>query len=328
MSHLHKDKTTMYAVIPLQPWPRLCVIISIPKPELELHHLALKSTMKLRVPYVWTDMVLDPTNSITETERQAIGALHYDAGVSVGMSYASDGSAGSIGIAADRLVDTFGYANTSYGANHEGGWQNMTTTQIEKMVNTNLDTGLPVILHIAGTGGHTILADGYGTNISTVYHHLNMGWAGFDDEWYNMPDIQTTTYDFIVIKEVVYNIFKQNDGEIVSGKIVDGGGIPVQGVLVTATDGGETYTDITDSRGVFALANAPSATSFIVTSSKAGYTFLPAQHNVTTAISANNGNWPTSGNVWGIDFIVPLTFREISTIATNAMWLTPSWPSR
>lgn len=258
-------------------------------------------------PYAWSDMVLDPTNTITETERQAIGALHYDAGVSVEMSYTSGGSAGSIQYAADRLVDTFGYATTSYGAHYDQGWQNMTSSQIEKMINTNLDAGLPVILHISGDGGHAILADGYGTNNSTVYHHINMGWAGFDDGWYNIPDIQATNYIFSVVIEVVYNIFKQNDGEIVSGRIVDDDGIPMQGVLVTATDGVATYTDTTDSRGVFALANVPSATSFIVTSSKAGYTFLPAQRNVTTATSANNGywltDWPTSGNVWGIDFI-------------------------
>ena len=40
-------------------------------------------------PYDWADMPLVPASGLTTTQRQAIGALCYDAGVSVNMQYAS-----------------------------------------------------------------------------------------------------------------------------------------------------------------------------------------------------------------------------------------------
>ena len=59
------------------------------------------------------------------------------------------------------------------------------------MVNPNLDAGYPVLFGITGAGGHAIVCDGYGYNPSTMYHHLNMGWSGNDDAWYNLPTIDT-----------------------------------------------------------------------------------------------------------------------------------------
>ncbi len=258
--------------------------------------------------YDWANMVLDPTYSITSTEREAIGALLYDAGVSVNMSYTSGGSSASLQDSASQLITTFSYGNSVFGANYDydtSSWLNLTEEQLEKMINSNLDAGFPVMLGIARDGGgHSILADGYGMNSSTVYHHLNLGWGGSSDGWYNIPNIQTTSYSYNVVRTVVYNIFTQGSGEVISGRIVDGTGAPVQGATVTATDGGASYTDTTDSRGGYALFNIPSATAFTVTSSKTGYTFSPAHQNVTTATSVNT-HWIdhlNSGNVWGVNF--------------------------
>jgi len=263
--------------------------------------------------YAWSNMVLDPNASITETEREAIGALLYDAGISIHTSYSASGSAASLIDAATSLVDTFGYGNSVFGANYNNAWLNLTESQVEKMINSNLDAGYPVILGISGDGGHAILTDGYGTNGTTVYHHLNMGWAGYDDGWYNMPDIQTTSYDFNVVDTLIYNIFKQGSGEVISGRIVDNSGLPIEGATVTAISGGASYTDITDERGVFAFAQVPSATSFTVSASVAGYLLLPAERNITTATSANNTywlkDWPSSGNVWGVDFTGSVELR-------------------
>lgn len=257
--------------------------------------------------YNWSNMVLVPNYSITETERQAIGALLYDVGVSIDMSYTAGGSSASLTDVATSLVNTFGYNNSVFGANYDSAWLNITEAQMEKMINSNLDAGFPVMLGISGKdGGHAILTDGYGINEMTLYHHLNLGWAGSSDGWYNMPNIETTNYNFNVVDTVVYNIFKQGSGEIISGRILDDAGIPIQDAIVTATGGETTNTDTTDSRGIFALINVPSATSFTLTAYKNGYTLSPAEHNVSTATSANNGDWltdwPTSGNLWGVNF--------------------------
>jgi len=253
--------------------------------------------------YDWSNMMLDPDFSITDIKRKAIGALLYDAGVSVNMAYKPGGSSASVLNASRRLKSAFKYGSSVFGANYHDGWHNLTDSMVEKMINSNLDGGYPVILGISGDGGHAILADGYGINNATLYHHLNMGWAGYDDGWYNMPDIHTTQYNFNTVDEVVYNVFPQGSGEVVSGRVVDSGGNPVQGATVTATGGGKTHNDITDDNGIFAFGKVSSNTTFIITTSKSGYAMSPSQRSVTTATSQGGfSTWSVSGNVWAVNF--------------------------
>ena len=59
-------------------------------------------------------MVLDPDASTTDTQRQAIGALTYDAGVAVHMRYRLSSGAYTIDVPL-ALTGTFGYGNAIYG---------------------------------------------------------------------------------------------------------------------------------------------------------------------------------------------------------------------
>lgn len=123
-------------------------------------------------PYNWDAMVLVPDCcNTTEIQRQAIGALCYDAGVSVSMYYTGWGSGSWTWKAANALVSTFGYMNANVGWNE---WNNI-GAGLNNMVNPNLDAGYPVLFSVFGDGGHAIICDGYGYNTSTLYHHLNMG---------------------------------------------------------------------------------------------------------------------------------------------------------
>ena len=65
--------------------------------------------------YDWNNMMLTPDEGLdgapSETVRAAIGELCYDAGVSVGMAYASDGSGASSFAVPNALVNVFGYAS-------------------------------------------------------------------------------------------------------------------------------------------------------------------------------------------------------------------------
>ena len=56
----------------------------------------------------------------------------------------------------------------------------MPTANLHNMINPNLDASYPAILGITDAvgGGHEIIVDGYGYNVSTLYHHLNLGWGG------------------------------------------------------------------------------------------------------------------------------------------------------
>ncbi|MEW6660265.1 MAG: C10 family peptidase [Thermodesulfobacteriota bacterium] len=250
--------------------------------------------------YQWGNMVLDPDASTTDAQRQAIGALTYDAGVSVNMSYRSDGSAATFSAAMNSLRNTFGYSNAMRGYNSG------TTIPLDKlypMINPNMDARLPVAFDIRRPGGgHGVLADGYGYNLGTMYHHINLGWSGSKDAWYNLPDISIPEwgYNYNTILRCGYNIYPSGAGEIISGRVTNTGGKPVNGAAVLATrSGGGSYAATTDSRGIYALAKVLSASSYTIVVSKKHYTFSP--RSVSTGTSQDDTL--TMGNVWGVDFI-------------------------
>lgn len=191
-------------------------------------------------PYNWDNMRLSPDSTASETVRSAIGSLCYDAGLSVGMAYGSGGSStGTSGAAALRRV--FQYSNAVEAKNGEVN----IGSGLTGMINPNLDAMNPVILGLKGPeGGHAAIVDGYGYDwAGSPYHHLNMGWTGTNDCWYNLPEVKCPDpphYEFGVVTNCSYNIFKKADngawvtGEIISGRVTDQGGYPISGVQVTA----------------------------------------------------------------------------------------------
>ena len=75
-----------------------------------------------------------PASGLTTTQREAIGALCYDAGISVNMSYTSSGSF-LLATADTQLVDTFKFANSIYGF----GFPSFGNSALWTMINSNLD---------------------------------------------------------------------------------------------------------------------------------------------------------------------------------------------
>jgi hypothetical protein len=253
-------------------------------------------------PYDWTDMILSPNSSSTLAQRQAIGALCADAGVSVSMDYNIQGSGSSGAYMEDvpgALTQTFGYANAVHGDNDYNGGGNIGGGLIG-MINPNLDAGCPVLLGISGDGGHGVVCDGYGYSSSTLYHHLNLGWSGDQTAWYNLPNIDTAYYSFDSVDVCVYNVWTNGTGEIISGRVTDSGGNPIAGVVVTATrTGGGTYMTTNNSNGIYALAKIPSSSTYTVSASKTGYVFT--SQNSSTGYSTDDSI--TSGNQWAVNFV-------------------------
>ena len=263
-------------------------------------------------PYNWGNMALDPASTFTgltmDQIGQAIGALTYDAGLSVNMSYDVNGSGGSssnVRSAADALTGTFGYSNAKKGYNNKSS---ITLANLYAMVNPNLQAHRPVLFGIEGTDntsgkseGHAIVCDGYGFNASTLYHHLNMGWSGQHNAWYNLPSISLPNVTYTSISACVYNVYASGSGEIIAGQVTDNSSPPnpISGVTVTAIGAGRTYVVTTDANGVYALSQVPSHTNFTITASLSGYTF-PAQ-SLTTGTSIDDSI--TTGNFWGINFV-------------------------
>ncbi|MGD0350484.1 MAG: leucine-rich repeat protein [Verrucomicrobiota bacterium] len=251
--------------------------------------------------YSWIDMALDPSSGVNDAQRQAIGALCADAGVAVDTdygNYAYGGSSADGGFTAKTaLVSTFGYNNAIMGNGAD----------LNGMVNPDLDSGCPVIFAISGApGGHEIICDGYGYNVSTLYHHLNLGWANNDTAWYNLPTIDTSQGKFTSIDATIYNVWTNGTGEIISGHITDSNGAPIAEVVVTALrSGGGTYTATSNTNGIYALTSVPSSSQYAVNAGKAGYAFT--EQIVTTGRSADHSS--TAGNQWAVDFTpVPLNY--------------------
>ncbi len=254
-------------------------------------------------PYVWANMPLTTSSSTLLAERQAIGRLTWDAGIAVSMNYntvAAGGSGADTLSAATAFVNTFGYSNAKRGYNTGN---NIPSTSLNAMVNPNLHAQYPILFGITGApGGHAIVCDGYGYSSATMYHHLNLGWSGSNDAWYNLPTVDTSAGTFSSVYKCVYNVYPTGTGEIIAGRVTDAGGTPLSGVSVTAVrSGGGTYNAValTGSGGVYAISHVPSGSSFTISASKAGYTFASQPVNTTTSTDLST----TTGNVWGVDFV-------------------------
>jgi hypothetical protein len=123
---------------------------------------------------------------------------------------------------------------------------------LENAALSNLDAKHPVLFGISGSVGHEIVGDGYGYSGTTLYVHLNMGWAGSYNAWYNLPSF-TAYYTFNMLDSIVYNVFPTSTVEVISGRVLDSSGSPVSNATVTATRSSTVVTVASDSRGIYAL---------------------------------------------------------------------------
>lgn len=281
-----------------------------PISQIGTNHFAVESDRRMQSVYTlggdgsggaydWDLMSLDPDCSTTDEQRNAIGALCYDAGISIGTIYGSEVSLAEAQYIDEALTGVFQYgcAVNGYNLNENIG------SGLTDMINPNLDAGKPVILAInRQEGGHAVICDGYSYVSSTMYHHLNMGWNGDNDAWYNLPVVDTDTYQYTSISECIYNIHitKEGDGEIISGRILDNNGQAISGATVYAEpqDGSYYVTASSNDNGIYAFDDLDSNTTYTITPQVGSFIF--AGRTVTTGRSLNDN--PVSGNVWGVDF--------------------------
>jgi len=215
-------------------------------------------------PYVWTNMPLVPASAgYNEAQWQMIGSLCYDAGVAVSMQYTAGSSGAWMDDAASALTNVFQYSNVVH----------TTGSSYLLPINANLQSGLPVLLGIytSGGDGHAIVCDGYGYTGGTLYHHLNLGWAGSYDAYYNLPVIDTFV-TFSIIDSVTSHVFTNRTGEIISGRILDISGAPLGGATVTAQpQGGDAVSAVTGTNGYYGIIGVPLNSTNTVTVSASGY---------------------------------------------------------
>ncbi len=236
--------------------------------------------------YAWNAMPENPNGTNVTLERvESISRLCFDAGMAVEMKYTQSASTATLQAANQALKSVFGYSNS----------QIATDGSLEDAYNivcSNLDAKLPVIfgiIHDSASVGHAVICDGYGyISSGTIYHHLNMGWDGLDDLWYNLPNIDATNVEFNVVDSIIHNIYPSGSGGIVSGRVLDEAGRPIEGAMVSYS-GGVTKTD---SNGIYALAKVSAGTKTI-SASKVSY----EDSSISKYLSVNS-------NIWGADIVL------------------------
>ena len=197
-------------------------------------------------PYDWDNM--PNAGGSNTTQKKAIGRLTRDVGISCFMNYQSGSSGAPGAVFGHRLVDQFMYAN----AKVINGWNDASRDALL----ASLDAGLPCGMNVSGSGGHAIVADGYGYSSDTLYIHFNMGWSstGATSTWYTPPNIG----DFTSVDNIIYNIYPPSKGDpeltVVSGRVLDGSSVK-SSVTVTATErtSGKTFSVTSNSKGIYAL---------------------------------------------------------------------------
>lgn len=261
--------------------------------------------------YNWDYLIAEPNEDTTDKQCRAIGVLCHDAAIAIETEFGPEGSGASLDNVTKALLETFQYENALW-AEKEGAY--VENKYFISLINPNLDAGIPVILGFRNDDypqmGHAALCDGYGYNMSILYHHMNMGWEGQHDCWYSLPDITVSdTVLYNTITQSVYNIFTNCTGEIISGRIIDADGKPFEDVTVTAkseTDAND-HTTLTNDNGIYAFIGLDSDTVYTIAPDRMGYDFDlnlgygPELNNVRTGRSG--GGSFNSGNRWGVDFV-------------------------
>ena len=223
--------------------------------------------------YYWDLMVDKPGAETNDDSRRAIGALLYDLGLSFRASYSS-GFTGAYEFDVPGPLHTlFNYASAyTYSSRRDTDDPALHTAPMrQRIILANLDAKRPVELYIMSSvaGGHAVVADGYGYvtigDEEVEFTHINMGWAGTDDLWYNLPIVQTKEagstagqsggYTFELLMGATFNIHPTETGDLLTGRIVEDGE-PVEGAIVTVRNAGSS-TDIatttSDAKGIYSF---------------------------------------------------------------------------
>ena len=283
--------------------------------------------------YDWGNMKLKPASYATDQEREVIGRLAFDIGVALGAEYADDGT-GAMSIDVSKVFRAqfdypsgveFWNVNWETALQDGGGLHSRETRN--KVIYACLDARLPVQLAIAdgnGYNGHAVVCDGYGFvtigDVETEFAHINMGWAGSGDVWYNIPDIDSIAgstsggggVHFQIIKGATFNIATNAFGGLLTGRIIDDGD-PVANAVVTAYKGADAVgTCTTDEHGIYAFMLPANASYDVRVVSADGVKSGALDHAVYIAETWEDSEYVVYdvnnvGNSWGndIDIVIP-----------------------
>ena len=129
-------------------------------------------------PFDWTLMKnsYDPWGFEPVDSEMAVSELLYELGVSVEMDYDHSGSAASID-AVNRALDNYFF--------YEAGVSHRDQDAFGALIQQEVEAGRPVLV---GLTGHAVVIDGVNQSDSPVVFHVNYGWGGTNNGWYNLDN--------------------------------------------------------------------------------------------------------------------------------------------
>lgn len=145
-----------------------------------------------KAEYKYDLMLNDYSKGYTEEQADAVATLCYNCGVATDMQYGTSASGAYMNSCRDGLVRYFGFSNaTLYDrlSYSEEDWM--------ELIFKELSDGLPIIYAGADLlnfgSGHCFVFDGYDANGNV---HVNWGWAGVYDGYYNVAYLNPSNYAF------------------------------------------------------------------------------------------------------------------------------------
>ncbi len=135
--------------------------------------------------YAWADMPDNVTTSSAAPQQQAVGQLIYQCGVALESNFEWNLTGASRLMVTGALARVFGYAYGDTVIN--------ASADFFRAITAELDAGRPVYYSLYQTdplpsAGHAAVCDGYR---NTRELHLNLGWSGSGNVWY---DVSTVAY--------------------------------------------------------------------------------------------------------------------------------------
>jgi len=181
-----------------------------------------------------------PMQSYYNPSDEMMAKLSYAAGVSVQMDYTSFGSGaylidmayalagGPTPVQRDVQPSVWGYETADIRTYVMQGWGSPfmeSQTEFYQALRGDIEAGAPAVLNIStstssASGRHTLICDGYDS--ATGRYHLNLGWGGQSNGWYDLPEGIPPGYNV-----VEYGILNIRPPEDQGGSFVEGHGNPL-----------------------------------------------------------------------------------------------------
>ena len=291
----------------------------------------------------WSSMPYAPATEsyLSDGQRQAIGKLCSDVGITMGMAYTATQSRAWNEFAHGPFVEVFDYASAYSMFYIDYANINLTrpltSDELENSLLANLDAGMPCMI---GVQEHAVAGDGYGYVDGDLYCHMECGWGGNHDFWFLVPK-NSHFYKGagFSVYSVTYNVFTETERSLVTGRVLDLEGNAVTNATVFAvTDVGETTafaTNVmTSATGVYAIMVPAQECSVAVWAEADGA--VSATNEVAVAKSESVeildysdsefscSGYNVCGNRWGNDLAVSgfLSGREVEISGGETVTLT------